>query len=77
MSASSSGPASRSAGSVPPKYFSTIAVVRETRLPRSLARSTLIVLISSSLEKLPSEPNGNERSRKKRSASTPKRSAST
>ena len=76
MSASSASPASRASGSVPPKYFSAIAVVRETRLPRSLARSMLIVLISSSLEKLPSEPKGNVRSRKKRSASTPNFSAS-
>ena len=74
---SSNSPAARSAGRVPPKYFSTIAVVRETRFPRSFARSMLMVLIRSSLEKLPSEPNGNVRSRKKRSASTPNISAST
>ena len=68
---------SRSAGRVPPKYFSTMAVVRLTRLPRSLARSMLMVWISSSLEKLPSEPKGKVRSRKKRRASTPNFSART
>ena len=51
-------------------------VVRLTRLPSLLARSVLMVLMSSSLEKLPSEPKGNVRSRKKRSASTPNFSAS-
>ena len=71
LSSSSIGSALRAAGRTPPKYFSTIAVVRDTRLPRSLARSVLIVEISSSLEKLPSEPKGKVRSRKKRSASTP------
>ena len=64
-------------GTLPPKYFSTMAVVRLTRLPRSFARSVLMVLMSSSLEKLPSEPKGKVRSRKKRSASTPNISAST
>ena len=63
------------AGSLPPKYFPAMAVVRETRLPRSLARSVLMVWISSSLEKLPSEPKGNVRIRKKRRASTPNFSA--
>ena len=76
-SSSSMGSASRPVGRLPPKYFSTMAVVRDTRLPRSLARSVLMVLISSSLEKLPSEPKGKVRSRKKRRASTPKRSTST
>ena len=54
-----------------------MAVVRLTRLPRSLARSTLMVLMSSSLEKLPSEPKGKVRIRKKRRASTPNFSART
>jgi hypothetical protein len=52
-----------------------MAVVRLTRLPRSLARSVLMVWIKSSLEKLPSEPKGKVRSRKKRRASTPNISA--
>ena len=73
----SSGESSRSAGSLPPKYFSTMPVVRLTRFPSLLARSVLMVEISSSLEKLPSEPKGKVRSRKKRSASTPNSSAST
>ena len=51
--------------------------VLESRFPREFARSTLIVPISASLEKLPSEPNGNVRRRKKRSASTPNFSART
>ena len=46
------------------KYLSAMAVVRLSRLPRSLARSMLMRLMSSSLEKLPSEPNGKSRSRK-------------
>ncbi len=71
FSSQSSSLSSRSVGSVPPKYFSTMAVVRLTRLPRQLARSTLMVLISSSLEKLPSDPKGKVRSRKKRRVSTP------
>ena len=50
-----------------------MAVVRLTRLPRSLARSLLMVCMSSSLVKLPSEPKGEERSRKNRRASTPYR----
>ena len=60
---------------MPPKYLPTMAVVRLTRLPRSLARSVLMVWISSSLEKLPSEPKGKVRMRKKRRASTPNFSA--
>jgi hypothetical protein len=48
-----------------------MAVVRESRLPRSLARSVLMVEMSSSLEKLPSVPKGKVRIRKKRRASTP------
>ena len=76
-SASFSSSAVCTTGRRSPKYFCAMATVRETRLPRSLARSTLMVLISASLEKLPSEPKGKERSRKKRRASTPKRSAST
>ena len=71
MSGVSSGPSACCAGSVPPKYFSTMAVLRLTRLPRSLARSVLMQEMSSSLEKLPSEPKGKVRSRKKRMASTP------
>ena len=66
-----------SAGSLSPQYFWAMATVRETRLPRSFARSTLMVEIRDSLEKLPSEPKGKVRSRKNRRASTPKRSAST
>ena len=62
--ASSSGPAAWFSGKVPPKYLSAMAVVRDSRLPRSLARSILMRLISSSLEKLPSEPKGKSRSRK-------------
>ena len=65
------------AGRVPPKYFCTMAVVRLTRLPRSLARSTLMVLMSSSLEKFPSEPKGKVRIRKNRREATPNFSAST
>ena len=58
------------------KYIDeNVAVVRLSRLPRSLARSTLMVWIRASLEKLPSEPKGNVRSRKKRRASTPNISA--
>ena len=71
----SSSVAPHPAGSTPPKYLPTMAVVRETRLPRSLARSVLMVWISSSLEKLPSEPKGNVRIRKNRRASTPNFSA--
>ncbi|MPM24294.1 hypothetical protein SDC9_70775 [bioreactor metagenome] len=56
--------ACRAVGSLPPKYLPTMAVVRERRLPRSLARSALIRAMSSSLEKLPSEPKGNSRRRK-------------
>ena len=63
-SSSSSGSALRWAGRVPPKYFSIIATLRESRLPRSLARSALIRLISASLEKIPSLPNGISRRRK-------------
>ena len=51
-------------GSVPPKYLPTMAVVRLTRLPRSLARSVLMRPMRASLEKLPSVPKGNSRSRK-------------
>ena len=39
----SSAVAPQSAGSLPPKYLLTMAVVRLTRLPRSLARSVLMV----------------------------------
>ena len=42
-----------------------------------LEKSTLMVEIKASLEKLPSEPKGKVRSRKNRRASTPKRWAST
>ena len=63
-SSASSGPSACSAGSVPPKYLSAMAVVRDSRLPKSLARSMLMRLISSSLEKLPSVPKGKSRSRK-------------
>ena len=76
LSSSSRASASRSVGRVPPKYFSTIAVVRETRLPKSFARSVFMVEMSSSLEKLPSEPKGKVRRRKNLSASTPNMSAS-
>ena len=76
LSSVSGSPSCRSVGRVPPKYFSTMAVVRLTRLPRSLARSMLMVWISSSLEKLPSLPKGKVRSRKNRRASTPNFSAS-
>ena len=62
-------------GRAPPKYFCTMAVVRLRRLPRSLARSRLMVSMSSSLEKLPSLPKGKVRIRKKRRASTPNCSA--
>ena len=40
---SSAGSACRASGSFPPKYFSAMAVVRLTRLPKSLARSVLMV----------------------------------
>ena len=36
------------AGTLSPKYFSTMATVRLTRLPRSLARSALMRLSSAS-----------------------------
>ena len=71
-SSSSRGSAVWAAGSLPPgKYLPTMDTVRETRLPRSLARSVLMRVIRASLEKLPSEPKGNSRSRKYRRASTP------
>ena len=60
----SSGPASCSCGMWPPKYFCTIAVVRESRLPRSLARSELMRWINASFVNRPSLPNGISRSRK-------------
>ena len=41
---------------VPEKYFSVMAVVRETRLPRSLARSRLRRFRNCSAENLPSSP---------------------
>ena len=53
-----------SAGRASPKYFSAMATERETRLPRSLARSALMRVIRLSFENRPSEPNGNSRSRK-------------
>ena len=49
---------------VPPKYFSHMATVRDKRLPRSLARSVLMRLISASLVNEPSLPKGTSRSRK-------------
>ncbi len=70
ISSTSMGSVVCSAGSLPSKYFRAMVTVRETRLPRSLARSVLIRLISSSLVKLPSEPKGNSRNRKYRTAST-------
>ena len=62
-SASFSSSARWSAGRVPPKYFTAMAVVRLTKLPKSLARSMLMRLMRLSLEKLPSLPKGNSRSR--------------
>ena len=61
---SSSAVGPQPAGSFPPKYLPTMAVVRLTRLPRSLARSVLMRPMRASLEKLPSVPKGNSRSRK-------------
>ena len=49
---------------VPPKYFSHMATVRLSRLPRSLARSLLMRLMRASLVNMPSLPNGISRSRK-------------
>ena len=60
----SSAVAPQPAGREPPKYLFTMAVVRLTRLPRSLARSVLMRPMRASLEKLPSLPKGNSRSRK-------------
>ena len=57
ISSSSTGALSLSVGSVPPKYFSTIATVLETRFPRSFARSELILLIIISLENELSAPS--------------------
>ena len=71
ISSSSAPSLSRAVGRVPPKYLTTMDTVRETRLPMSFARSALMVLMSSSLEKLPSEPKGKVRSRKYRRVSTP------
>ena len=56
ISSSSIGSDFLSAGRVPPKYFSTIATVLETRLPRSFARSELILFIIISLENELSAP---------------------
>ena len=49
---------------VPPKYFSHMATVRLSRLPRSLARSLLIRLMRASLVNMPSLPKGISRNRK-------------
>ena len=47
---------SLSTGSCPPKYFSIMPAVLETRFPRSLARSELILWIRASFVKFPSCP---------------------
>ena len=46
----SNSPSSRSVGNVPSKYFTAIATVLETRLPKSLARSEFMRFIIISLE---------------------------
>ena len=56
ISSASKSPASLSAGSVPPKYLSTIATVLETRLPRPFARSEFILFIIISFENELSAP---------------------
>ena len=48
----------------PPKYFSIMATVRETRLPRSLARSALMRVSMALRVNSPSEPKGISRMRK-------------
>ena len=63
-SSASSPVAPQFSGRRSPKYLPTMAVVRLTRLPRSLARSVLMRPMRASLEKLPSVPKGNSRSRK-------------
>ena len=49
---------------VPPKYFSHMATVRLSRLPKSFARSLLMRVIRASLVNMPSLPKGISRSRK-------------
>ena len=49
---------------VPPKYFSHMATVRLSRLPRSFARSLLMRLMRASLVNVPSLPKGISRNRK-------------
>ena len=51
-------------GKTPPKYCPIIAAVRETRFPRSFARSELIRLNSFSFVYSPSLPKGISRRRK-------------
>ena len=63
-SSPSNSPAWRASGSVPPKYFSTMATVRDKRLPRSFAKSELMRAISASFENTPSLPKGISRRRK-------------
>ena len=63
-SSPSTGSATGVLVTVPPKYFSHMATVRDSRLPRSLARSVLMRLMSASLVKAPSLPKGTSRSRK-------------
>ena len=49
---------------VPPKYFSHMATVRLSRLPKSFARSLLMRVIRASLVNMPSLPKGISRSSK-------------
>ena len=60
----SSSPSSPGAGTSPPKYFSIMATVRLTRLPRSLARSELMRPSSAAVENSLSEAKLVSRSRK-------------
>ena len=64
ISGFSSSVSSPCAGTSPPKYFSIIATVRLTRLPRSFARSELIRPSSAAVENSLSDAKLVSRSRK-------------